>query len=158
MKTLVMVGIISMAFSTAAMAVDTCGTESSAKNPYPCCTNANGTKGNCVWWTWKAAMEKWGKSPVAKGNANMWLKNMDAKSFKQQTSPVENSIAVSTTMNASYGHVAWVTKVYEKCDAKNKNCVKTIDVTEMNCDDKYGSGKKSTTYAASKFQGYILPI
>lgn len=107
--------------SMSALAVDQCGSETSAGNPMPC---SNG--GNCVWWTWKKANEAgWAKIPT--GNANSWDNTAAAnpKLLLSSTSPTVGSIGVKEsspycvskdskgkcTKYEDQGHVGWVTSV-----------------------------------------------
>lgn len=108
-------GVGGQASFTAAVA--TCGGESSAGNPYPCCDN----KANCTWYMWKLAKESWGESLPGWGNAGSWAGAAPA-------SRVGKYPAVDTIMALTdVGHVAWVTAV--NCQAG------TVSVQEMNCCD-----------------------
>ncbi|MCX6624919.1 MAG: CHAP domain-containing protein [Acidobacteria bacterium] len=87
--------------------VSTCGPLTSPGNPFPC---SNG--GNCVWFAWKMASDRWGIDFPARGYANTWVNSAIANFFRVLSTPAIDTIAVNTIQKdvtgAVTGHVGWV--------------------------------------------------
>lgn len=84
-------------------------------NPYPC---SNDQCGNCTWWAWYMACEKWCKALPDWGNAVNWYDSAKFP-FEKGDNPKENSIVVANWggkidgVYKNWGHVAWISKVHD---------------------------------------------
>jgi surface antigen len=137
----------------------TCGGESAAGNPFPCCDNG----GNCTWWAWKTASENWGAplSGSIRGHARLWGDQARSAGYSVGQYPAVGTLAVRT--QGTFGHVAWVTQV--DCAGRR------VTVSEMNCclaDNQWCgtnsresasqpsiAGPRTHTYSSSFFSEYI---
>mgnify|MGYP002397728064 CR=1 FL=1 len=150
--------VLSIATSSSAIAVDSCGGYTSKGNPFPC-----GGGGNCTWWAWKMAKDNLKVDFPARGNANTWDDTARSKSsYKVSSTAASNAIAEkeSSPYCVSYdnkgkckkfedqGHVAFVTSV--KKDKKGK--ITDVTVSQM----YWGvAGVSVKTYKADYFNNYI---
>lgn len=111
---------------------------SSSKNPYACCS-----KGNCTWWAWKEAKDKWNESLPGCGNAGTWKSCLKGKGYPWKSKPSSKTIAINSWVGNT-GHVAWVESVSGS----------TVNVSEMGCG--YNWCKRTHSYPSSWFDnGYI---
>lgn len=156
-KTVIGAALVTLtALPCTAIAVDSCGGQTSSGNPFPCSSATTGKGGNCTWWAAKKANENW---PVSwsdlkmRGNANTW----DDEALKWPNlytvspTPVPGSVAVdnsapyqscTTCPWEDYGHVAWVQSVSGS----------NITISQM----VWGKdGVTTKTVAASTFQQFI---
>ncbi len=103
---------------------DYCCSYYSPENPFSCTTHDKagheGDHGNCPWWT-AFKMPVVGKTCAGK-NASDWFETAKTAVFPTGQTAEVGAIAVFNIANSSYGHVAYVEKVYD--DGK-------FDVTEM---------------------------
>lgn len=137
-----------------AQAVEVCGAEKSAGNPYPC---KNG--GNCTWWTWKKAKEAGWIDIPSGSNANAWddFAKAKPKLYVMSTTAVAGAVGVKNsspycdawdakgkcTHFANTGHVGYVKSVSGS----------TVDTSEMD----YGvNGVKQRSHTSSYFDWYIV--
>lgn len=93
-----------------AASAPSCGGLSSPGNPFPC---SNG--GNCVWFAWKMAAERWQIDFPARGDARTWPSAATSNYFRVLSSPAVDTIAMNTTQRDSSGqltgHVGWTVSV-----------------------------------------------
>ena len=62
----------------------------------------------CTWFAWQQVYENKGIALPAWGDGGKWLSGAQASGYHTGSTPKEGSVAVWTSVNGSYGHVAYV--------------------------------------------------
>lgn len=124
-----------------------CGGYSDSSNPYPCCTNGSRPDGNCTWYVWYRAHQKyhgWGVKLPGWGNANLWCDKAKKAGYTVSSKPRGSEQGYSIGCHSSgVGHVAWVWK-YDS---------KYVWVDEQNCCNCSVAGTRiGAKYARSYFK------
>ena len=108
-STLVTLILLATFFATTAMAIGKYGVnlDSAAYN-----SNNPFSWGQCTWYAWGRANEKWGANVPARGNAGTWADSAIAAGWPVDSNPTVDSIAVwkGETLGG-LGHVAYLERI-----------------------------------------------
>ena len=127
--------------------------------------------GQCTWYAWGRANEKWGANVPARGNAGTWADAAIAAGWPVDTNPTVDSIAVwKAETIGGLGHVAYVEKIEGDQIYISESNQRELEYTEGKYnrntgyfvfDDGYSawySGGEYTVWASRPLPDYYIHI